>query len=149
MEYRSQYLVTEELQKQGSRQLFFSVALGKKWIGVTFLWLLSIFALSAASMIGWIAGAALLGVSLVLTLLWVKTYFALQKNAIDYLKTVDDPTTNLLITEEFMEVSNSSGSKKVLWEKVEKLEETEDFLIPMVGKVPIICLPRIIWRMML
>ena len=142
MEFETHYPATEELQQKAAKQLFFSVLLKKKWIGILAFWIASGLSLFAVAELGWALTGILLGVSFILTSMWVKTYFMFQKQAKDYLKTIEDPLTTLKINREEMDVSNSNGSKRITWDKVDRVAETKDFLVPLIGKTPLICLPK-------
>lgn len=142
MEFEIQYPVTEALQRTASKQLFFSVMLKKKWIGILAFWIAAGLSLFAVSEIGWALTGILLAVSFVLTVMWVKTYFMFQKQANDYLKTIDDPMTTLRINKKEFNISNSSGNKRITWNKVDRISETKGFFVPFIGKVPLICLPK-------
>lgn len=142
MEFRTQYKVDEALQSETARQLFFSVMLKKKWIGIAGFWIASGLSVVLIPEMGGAPTGVLFAVSLILTSMWVKTYFMVQKSSIDYLRTIEDNLTTLTINKDEMNISNSNGSKRIAWEKVDKIVETKSFFVPMIGKVPLICLPK-------
>ena len=142
MEFETQYPVTDALQRTAAKQLFFSVMLKKKWIGILAFWIAAGLSLFTVSELGWALAGILLAVSFVLTVMWVKTYFMFQKQANDYLKTIDDPLTTLRINKEEFDISNCNGNKRITWNKIDRISETKDFLVPFIGKVPLICLPK-------
>ena len=142
MEFETQYPATEALQRTAAKQLFFSVMLKKKWIGILAFWIATGLSLFAVSELGWALTGILFAVSFVLSVMWVKTYFMFQKQANDYLKTIDDPLTTLRINKEEFNISNSNGNKRITWNKIDRISETNDFFVPFIGKVPLICLPK-------
>jgi len=142
MEFETQYPVDEALQSEAAKELFFSVMLKKKWIGIAVFWIASGLSFMVVPEMGWAPTGVLLAVSFVLTSMWIKTYLMIQKSSKEYLRTIDDPLTTLKISREEMDISNSNGSKRIKWEKVERIEETKSFFVPMIGKAPLICLPK-------
>lgn len=142
MNFETRYTATDVLQKKAAKQLFFTVFLGRKWIGLGAFWVVAGASVAVVPSSGWTIPCILFTAGFILTVMWVKTYFMLLRNSRDYLQMIDDPTMTLKIDDVDLEISASNGSRKTAWSKMDRIVETNDFLIPMIGKIPIICLPK-------
>ncbi len=142
MHHEAQYDVTPEVQRLAAKQMFIAVYLKKKWIGIAFFAIISIFTIIYSHEFGWIPFAVFGSITFILTSMWIKSYFALQENAQSYLRTIGEPKNVLTITDDEMVISNSNGMKRIVWDTIDRFVITQDFVIPIVGKVPIICLPK-------
>lgn len=142
MEYQAKYNVTADLQRQAIKELFFAVFLKRKWIGIVVLAFFFVLSLVFVEHTDWIL-PSILGIGVMfLSVMWIKTYYMLQAQAEDYLRTLDDPLTTVNMTDSELEVRSSSGSKRLKWEMIDRVVESTNFYIPMIGKVPFICLPK-------
>ena len=90
---------------------------------------------------GWAPTGILFGISFMLTVTWVKAYLSLKKQALEILDLSGDPTTKIKIEDDCLEVSSNVGSRRLKWEKINRIEKSKDFLIPMSKSVPLICIP--------
>lgn len=142
MNHQTQYSVTPELQALAAKQLFLAVYLKKKWIGIALFFAISIFTLTYHAELGWVPFAIFGSVTFILITMWIKSYFKVQKNAQTYLRTISDPTTDLSIDDNEMQISNANGMRKITWDSVDKFVSTQDFLILITGDLPLICLPK-------
>lgn len=142
MNFETSYTVTEELQMEAAKQMFLTVYLKRKWIPILALWIVGGISFLWVDEIGWLLTGTLLTVASMLTVMWVKTYFKLQENSMINFRTMNDPLVTLTITREDLEISSSSGSRRIAWNKVDEVAETKDFLIPMIRKLPMMCLPK-------
>jgi hypothetical protein len=122
--------------------MFVAVYLKKKWIGIVVFFVLSIFTLIYREEFGWVPFAVFGSLTFIIITMWIKTYKALQDNAKSYLRTISDPRTTLVIDDQEMEISNSNGMRRITWDTVDRFVSTKDFVIPIAGKVPLICLPK-------
>jgi hypothetical protein len=142
MHHQTQYSVTPDLQAQAAKQMFIAVFVKKKWIGVLMFYIISIFTLIFHTEFGWVPFAIFGSITFILTSMWIKTYLKVQENAKTYLRTISDPTTQLIINDQEMQISNSNGMRRLTWDTVDRFVSTRDFVIPMTGNVPLICLPK-------
>ncbi len=122
--------------------MFIAVYLKKKWIGILMFLAISIFTLIFQSEFGWVPFAVSGSITFILITMWIKGYLKVQENAKTYLRTISDPTTNLIISDQEMQISNSNGMRRLAWDTVDRFVLTSDFVIPITGNVPLICIPK-------
>lgn len=142
MKQHVQYVVDASMQRLAMKQLFFAVYFKRRWIGILVMVVLSGICYGLNDEVGWVPFAIFSSISMVLISLWVITYVKVHENAQSYLRTIQDPLHDFTMDEELLEVSNTNGMKRVMYAHIDRLVQTEDFYIPMVGKVPIICVPK-------
>ena len=122
--------------------MFVAVYLKKKWIGIIMFFAISIIALIYRDEFGWVPFSIFGSLSIIITTMWIKTYLTLQENAKAYFRTISDPKTTLVIDDKEMHISNFNGMRRFTWDTVDRFVITEDFVIPIAGKIPLICLPK-------
>lgn len=81
-------------------------------------------------------------VMLFLIIAWVKTYFLMQAQGRDGLKLLSHPTITLNLSDDLIEYSSSTGTRRHEWSKIDRFCETKDFLVFHSGKVPLLILPK-------
>jgi uncharacterized membrane protein YqjE len=88
---------------------------------------------------------AIIGVGVVIIFLiiaWVKTYFLMQAQGRDGLKLLSHPTITINLSDELIEYSSSTGTRRHEWAKIDHFCETKDFMIFQSGKIPLLILPK-------
>lgn len=113
-------------------------------MGIVLLAVLSVICFFLSEPLTYIPSAVLAAFAVALIILWVKSYIVLVKQSQEYLKTVDGNENHLVVDEEGFEISNSNSSKKIKWEKIDGIAESEDFVMPLNGKFALICIPKAI-----
>ena len=142
MDFRTEYRVTEAVQTAAARQMFYAIYLRKKWIGIV--------AMAVIGVVLWFQGwspAREIGladmiVAGVLAALWVKTYYQVIGNSRTALRTLSDDQVTLTMGDEGMEMEMADSRRKLLWDKVDRVVETKDFMILMAGRLPVASLPK-------
>ena len=140
MEFLCRYEVTSAMQDTSVRQYFFTIMLGRRWLGLM--------AGLALALIAWQLGAppwaaaALCAAVLVLVILWIKTYHHVIQQARSGLRLMEHPLVEVSLTDEALEYRSSTGTRRHGWDKIERMRETKDFLIFQHGKIPLLSLPK-------
>jgi hypothetical protein len=142
MEFRTEYRVTEAVQTAAARQMFHAVYLKKKWV-----WMVAMAVIGVVLWFqGWSPareiGLADMIVAGVLAVLWVKTYVRVVANARTALRTLSDDLVTLRMGDEGMEMEMADSRRRLLWEKVDRVVETGDFMILVTGRLPVASLPK-------
>jgi hypothetical protein len=142
MKFTANYEVTASLQDASVRQFFFSVLLRPR-IGA----FLAIFAVTLGVIIldppfkTWVVGFCT-ALSLLLVVMWVKTYLQVVGQARAGLRLMEHPRVEITMDDSLIEYVSSTGTRRHQWSKIERVEETKDFVILMNGKVPLLSLPK-------
>jgi hypothetical protein len=144
MNYQTNYPINEELITSSTKQAFLKVYLKKKWVVISLFFLMSICAFipDDPDGTGKIVGGVLSGVTFLLIATWIKTYFAMMSNALTQFKITGEGTLNLSITDEVIDISTETGSRKIMQDKITSLVETKDYVILMADKLPLFCIPK-------
>lgn len=144
MNYQTKYPINEELIVTSTRQTFFKVYLKKKWILISLFFVLSVCAFipDDPDGTGKIVGGVLSGVTFFLIVTWIKTYRATMANAMTHFRTTGEGTLHLNITDDLINISSESGSRKVKLDRITSLVETKDYVVLLTDKLPLFCLPK-------
>lgn len=143
MEYKIQYEVTEEIQMNSLKQYFFKILLGKRIILLLLIAVFSIVLIATSDdKFGFYAGIVFGCIVLANSIMWIRSYFLMMRQGRDLLALQDSPVINVLMDENGIYYQSSSTSKNYTWKKVEKFEDTRDFLVLTHGKVPLLSLPK-------
>ncbi len=125
MIFSARYDVTEQLQDAMASQFFFAVLRPRlPVITVCFAVLAGLGALDLPYR-GWIAGY-LSAVALLIVVRWTQAFFAGRAQGRAGLKLMEHPRVELTLA----------------WSKIERLMETKDFVVLMVGTPPLLSLPK-------
>ncbi|MDA3823973.1 MAG: YcxB family protein [Bacteroidales bacterium] len=140
MNYQTTYLVTEDLIISSVKQTFFKVYLKKKWIIILCFYLLSalgfIFA-EEPKEFDYTVSFAVLAFALLMSLIWVKSYFSSLSNARSAFKLSGEGLMDMCIDGATITITSNAGSRKVDLGKITKVIETKDYLVLMLDKLPI------------
>jgi len=144
MNYQTNYPINKELITSSTKQIFLKIYLKKKWIFISILFLMSICAFipDDPDGTGKIVGGVLSGVTFLLVVTWIKTYFVMMSNALTQFKITGEGTLNLSITDEVIDVNTETGSRKIMQDKITSLVETKDYIILMAEKLPLFAMPK-------
>jgi hypothetical protein len=142
MTFTTTYEVTRKLQDDSIKQFYWQIMLRPQigailavfavWIGVIALelpyepWVVGFFS----------------AMCLFLVVTWVKAYFQMIAQARAGLKLMEYPKVDISIDDSRIEYVSSTGTRRHQWEKIERIEETKDFVILMNGKLPLLSLPK-------
>ncbi|MFT4901985.1 MAG: hypothetical protein ACI81V_001267 [Lentimonas sp.] len=143
MNIETQYEVTERLQHDAVKQLFFAEYLKRKWIVIVALWLAAALSILPGAAIGFALTGFLAALGFVLTWIWAKNYTTLQKQGRDYLQAWDSPSTKLQINDAGLEISRGGASpQKFTWAQIERVIESKEFFIPLTNGNPVLFIPK-------
>ncbi len=142
MHFETEYTLTPELQHATIKQMFFVVLLKKRWWGIAGLWLLAGASFLVVGVITWAMPALLCAIAFMQTALWLKAYFHAQKQARGMLAGLEDPRVILKFDDAAVVFSGSNGSKRFKWKEFDLGLESEDFIFLLVGKAPVLSLPK-------
>lgn len=138
MHYQTSYQLDEDLVISSTKQTFFSVYLKKKWIGILGFYLLALLLwITPDSPEAQVLGYIVLAVASVLTILWMKSYFAMLSHAKSAFHAQGGGLIEVTIDDEQITLTSPSASRTVKLDKVTKVIETKDFLILMTHKTPV------------
>ncbi len=136
------YVVTPRLQDDSAKQFFWRVLLRPRIGGF-----MAVFAALLGMIVfdpplkPWVVGffsAALL----FLIVTWVKAYFQIIAQGRAGLKLMENRQVEISLDDLLIEHVSSTGTRRYQWEKIERIEETKDFVILMNGKLPLLNLPK-------
>ncbi len=143
MDYRTEYSITEEIQSKSLKQYFFKALLGKQIVLIPLMIVFSLALLFISDDdFGFYAGVVLGCMALVYTIIWTKSYFLILKQGREQLALLDSPTIKIRMNEDGIHYESSNNSRSYSWSKIEKLEDTGDFLVFQKGKIPLLNLPK-------
>ncbi len=142
MHFSTTYDVTPAIQDASVKQFFWHVLLRPKIGGimVVFIALIVMFALDFPYK-PWIVGF-FTAMFLFLFVAWTKTYFQIIAQAREGLALLEHPKVEVSLDDSLIEYVSSTGTRRHRWEKIERIEETRDFMIFMAGKLPLLSLPK-------
>ncbi len=89
----------------------------------------------------WVVGF-LAGLFFLLIVTWGKAYFQVIAQARAGLRLMENPKVEITLDDSLIEYASSTGTRRHPWEKIEKVEETKDFVILMNGTLPLLSLPK-------
>lgn len=146
MPFTAQYDVTQKLQDDMMSQFFFYVMLRPKLKPRPLTIIALLVAVGAMPFLDqkhrlWFIGA-LVTFYFVVTVAWVKTYFQMRAQGRAGLKVMEHPRVEITLDDEAVHYSSSTGTRRHAWLKIERIEETRDFIVLMTGKLPLMMLPK-------
>lgn len=136
------YEVTLPLQEASVRQFFFSVLVRPRIAAF-----LTILVVTVAMFFldppfkPWVVGFCT-ALSLLMLVMWVKAYLQIVEQARHGLLLMEHPKVEITMDDSFIEYVSSTGTRRHHWSKIERIEETKDFVILMNGKLPLLSLPK-------
>ncbi|MES2660681.1 MAG: YcxB family protein [Verrucomicrobiota bacterium] len=142
MKFTATYDVTARIQEDSVKQYYWHVLLRPRIGGmlVVFAALLVMIALDSPYK-PWFVGF-FTATFLFLIITWVKVYFQIIAQARAGLKLMENPKVEISLDESLIEYESSTGTRRHQWEKIERIEETKDFVVLMNGKLPLLILPK-------
>lgn len=142
MQFETRYKVTESLQSKAVAQLFFSVYLKRKWIGVVLLCLAALLSVLAGAAIGFALTGFLAALGFVLTWMWVRSYQKLQQQGRAYIEALNGSELSVTLADSGVLIASAAGSQRVAWQQLGGIAESKDFIILLIDRNPLICLPK-------
>lgn len=142
MKFTATYDVTPRIQDDSVKQYYWHVLLRPRMGGilVVFAVLIGTIALDPPYK-PWIVGF-FSATFLFLIISWVKTYLQVIAQARAGLKLMESPKVEISLDDSLIEYESSTGTRRHQWEKIERIEETKDFMILLNGKLPLLMLPK-------
>lgn len=136
------YEVTEEMQINATKEMFFAIYLKKVWIFLLILIAMSISLTVYSRSVDFPIHYIPIGITTLLIILWISVYFKSIQNAKTYFETIDgDKIQTLEINETGLIIELNGNTKKISWNKVDESKQTKNFLILMYKNLPLICIP--------
>lgn len=142
MQFETRYEVTESLQSKAVAQLFFSVYLKRKWIGVVLLYVAALLSVLAGAAIGFALTGFLAALGFVLTWMWVRSYQKMQQQGRAYIEALNGSELAVTLADSGVLIANAAGSQRVAWQELGGIAESKDFIILLIDRNPLICLPK-------
>lgn len=142
MKFSATYEITPKLQDDSAKQYFWSILLRPRMGAIlAFLALLPGMIFLEFPYKPWIVGFFSAAV-LFLVIVWVRAYFQIIAMARAGLNLMEHPRVEILLDEALIEYVSSTGTRRHQWEKIGEIQETEDFVILVNGKLPLLSLPK-------
>lgn len=142
MKHTASYDVTPEMQYASVKQFFWSVLFRPRRAGIVTVvvaWLAMI--VMDPPYKPWLVGFFTAAV-LFLVVSWVRTYWLVLAQAKAGLRLIENPKVQISIDESQVEYVSATATYRHAWSKIERIEETKDFVIFMHGKFPLLSLPK-------
>lgn len=142
MNFSTTYDVTSKLQDDSVKQYFWHVMLRPRIVGVFLVFAMLIAAIFVELPYKpWIVGF-FSAMFLFLIITWVKVYFQILHQARAGLRLMEHPKVDISLDDSLIEYASSTGTRRHHWDKIERIEETKDFVILMNGKLTLLSLPK-------
>lgn len=142
MEFEIECELSERLQREALRQLFFAEYLRRKWVVIVLLWLGALLSVLPGAVIGFILTGVLAALAFALSWAWAKNYNALQRQGREYVQALGGPTLRIQFQDTKILIVGERSRQEIERAQVDRVVGTKDFLIPFVGARPVVCLPR-------
>jgi len=138
MQYQTSYTITEDLIEASVRQTYFKVYLGKKWLIILCFFVFAILGIVfSKGSLDYAVSGGVLGLALLVSIMWIKSYFVNMNNAKSVFKMSGEGDMDLKIDGNNLTITSNAGSRLVKLDKVTGVIETRDFLVLMVDKQPV------------
>jgi hypothetical protein len=142
MTFSTEYRVDTAMQDASLKQSLYVIHIKSKLPTLTFMLILgvvvAIFGVHLHPFKRWFT----LGAFVLLGLMWLRPYLELIKMGRASLAMSSEPKCILSFDSSAIELENTTGAKRYVWTELEELVETKDFILLMVGKLSLLCIPK-------
>lgn len=145
MKFHTSFEVTPKLQEDSVKQYYWHLLLNpRRTVGMVVLLALLLGTIATpydSPQKTWAVGF-LSAVCIFMVILWAKAYYQFLAQARAGLKLMENPKVEISMYDSLIECASSTGTRRHQWDKIERIEETKDFVILMNGKLPLLSLPK-------
>ena len=145
MKFHCSYEVTLKLKEDSMKQYYWRALLSSRRIFGMLLVSALLFGTIAtpydSQQKTWATGF-LAAVTVLLIADWVRAYFQLLAQARAGLKMMENPKVEISMDDALIEYMSSTATHRHNWEKIDRVEQTKDFLLLINGNLPVLILPK-------
>ncbi len=142
MTFSTEYKVDTSMQDASLRQSLYAIHIKAKLPAFALLFIFGIVVVIVGAdlnpFIRWLIPC----VFVLLILMWLRAYRELIKIGRARLAMSSEPKSILSFDSSAIELRNANETKRYEWIKLERLVETKDFILLMVGKLSLFCIPK-------
>jgi hypothetical protein len=142
MNFSTEYKVDAAMQDASLRQSLYVIHIKAKLPAFALLFIFGIVVVIVGPDLNPFIRWLIPGVFVLLILMWLRAYRELIKIGRARLAMSSDPKSILSFDSSAIELKNANETKRYEWSKLERFVETKDFLLLMVGRLSLFCIPK-------